>query len=334
MHYRYGIILTAAILFFASATHAQDIQSMRYLNMIVSGGTLRFRVVSGRISFDDQHAGFIQYASTNEQISIQPSDGGDSTFTYNWTGGKRQFSVEATGKTKIRIRLSSNGDNSVIPVEFQQPLRGKIVLKVGSEGKQSTYSASNLWLLLLAYPAETKQHLAPLLKFLRPNWRLSETAAALETELLRKADANETFDRKRWDALIAQLGDDIFAKRQAADRALRAGDLTVLNYLQQFDLGRLDAEQHFRMKRIVQDLTERMGEDSPEQTASWLSGDPAAWLVFLSRPEAEIRRQAARQLTAILGGPIPVDPQADPSTQKKQLDQLRARIEGPPADDK
>jgi hypothetical protein len=36
----------------------------------------------------------------------------------------------------------------------------------------------------------------------------------------------------------------------------------------------------------------------------------------------------------MLGGPIPVDPEADPSTQKTQLEQLRARIETPAKEDK
>jgi hypothetical protein len=302
--------------------------------MVVSAGSLRFRVVSGRVSLDASHAGFIQYANTSEQISIIQSNGGDTTLSYNWTNGKQQLSIEASNVSKVRIRYAGKGSDTPIPLEFSQPLQGKTVLKVGPEGKQRIYSAPNLWHLLLAYPAETKQYLVPLLALLHPNWRLSESAATLEMELIRKADGNETLDRKHWAALVEQLGDDSFAKRQAADRAIRAADPAVLNYLQQFDFSRLDAEQQFRLRRIIEALSERLGDDTPEQTASWLAGDPSVWLILLNRSEAATRRQAARQLSAMLGGPIPVDPEADPSTQKTQLEQLRLRIAGPTEENK
>ena len=219
-------------------------------------------------------------------------------------------------------------------MEFYQPLQAKTVLKVGPEGKQQIYSAADLWHLFLAYPAETKQYLVPLLELLHPNWKLSESAASLEIELLRRAGNNETADRKHWAALVEQLGDESFAKRQAADRAIRAADPAVLNYLQQLDFSRLDAEQQFRVRRIIEALSERLGDDSPEQVASWLAGDPSIWLILLGRSEAATRRQAARQLAAMLGGPIPVDPEADPSTQKTQMEQLRLRIEGLAKEDK
>jgi hypothetical protein len=63
------------------------------------------------------------------------------------------------------------------------------------------------------------------------------------------------------------------------------------------------------------------------QIAVWLAGDPATWLVLLERPEASIRRTAARQLTALRGEPIAVDPTADPKTQARQRAQLRAKFE-------
>jgi hypothetical protein len=336
MYYRLRniLILVAAISTWAAAAEGQDLKTMQYLNMVVSAGSLRFRVVSGRVSLDASHAGFIQYANTSEQISVLQSDGGDTTLSYNWSNGKKQLSIEVSSVSKVHIRYGGKGDDPQIPLEFSQPLQGKTVLKVGPEGKQRIYSAPNLWHLFLSYPAETKQYLVPLLALLHPNWRLSESAADVEVELLRKVGGNETLDRRHWAALVEQLGDDSFARRQAADRAIRAADPAVLNYLQQLDFSRLDAEQQFRVRRIIEALSERLGDDTPEQAASWLAGDPSVWLILLNRSEAATRRQAARQLTAMLGGPIPVDPEADPATQKTQLEQLRLRIEGPTAEDK
>ena len=338
MHYRISNVLTLAVfLVWAAAAGAQDLKSMQNLNQVVRTGLIKFRVVSGRVSLDGSRVGNIQTANNfNRQqdiLSLQ-SDSGDTVLSYNWSNGKQQLSIEASNVSKLRIRYSGMGDDPQIPLEFYQLLQAKTVLKVGPEGKQQIYSASSIWHLFLAYPAETRQYLAPLLEVLHPNWKLSESAAAVEIELLRKAGGNDTSDRKRWASLIDQLGDESFAKRQAADRAIRAADPAVLNYLQQLDFSRLDAEQQFRVRRIIEALSERFGEDSPEQVATWLAGDASAWLILLTRPEAPTRRQAARQLTAMLDGPIPVDPEADPSTQKPQIEQLRLRIEESTKDEK
>ena len=65
------------------------------------------------------------------------------------------------------------------------------------------------------------------------------------------------------------------------------------------------------------------------QIATRLAGDPATWLVLLERPEASIRRLAARQLTAMLGEPIALDPAADPETQKSQRTKLWTKLQPP-----
>ncbi len=351
MYYRIRIILAAVITAWAGVSGAQDLRTMQGLNQVVRTGLLRFRVVSGRVSLESSRAGNIQTANNfdkqQESLSIQV-DGDDTRLLYNWSNGKQQLSIEVSNGSKVRIRYGGKGDDTQVPVEFYQPLQAKTVLMVGAEGKQQVYGAADLWHLLMAYPAETKRHLEPLLDLLHPNWKLSESAASAEAELLRKVGGDETSDRARWEefvkkagddrkhwaALVEQLGDDSFAKRQAADLALRVLDPAVLSYLQQLDFGRLDAEQRFRVHRIIEDISDRLGDDSPEQVASWLAGDPSVWLILLARPDAATRRQAARQLVAMLGGPIPVDPEAEPSTQKTQLEQLRLRIEGPTTEDK
>jgi hypothetical protein len=331
-------LIIAGLFTWAAAAGAQDLKNMHNLNQVIRTGLLQFRIVSGRVSLDGSHSSTIQtpnnFDKQQEALSMQTDSNGDIVLSYNWSNSNRQLSIEVSNVSKVRIRYSGKGDDAQVPVEFYQPLQAKTVLKVGAEGKQQIYSAPNLWYLMLAYPAETKQHLLPLLELLHPNWKLSESAATLETELLRKAGGKSITDRKHWAALVEQLGDESFAKRQAADRAIRADDPAVLSYLQQLDFKRLDAEQQFRVRRIIEALTERLGDDSPEQTASWLAGDASVWLILLNRPEIATRRQAALQLTAMLGGPIPVDPDVDPSSQKAQIEQLRLRIESPAAEDK
>ena len=182
--------------------------------------------------------------------------------------------------------------------------------------------------MLIAQPKECRQHLLPLLEVLRPNWRLADVAASIEQRLLQQANGDGTSDGARWAALVAQLADDSFAKRQAADRALRSGDAAAFAYLRQLDFDRLDAEQQLRVRRIIDALTGPNMDDSVEQVAASLAGDPAVWLALLARSEPATRQTAARQLAALLGEPVPVDPTADPETQKDKREQVRLRIEG------
>jgi hypothetical protein len=157
---------------------------------------------------------------------------------------------------------------------------------------------------------------------------LAETAAAIETELFQAASVGRLPDRQRWAALVAQLADERFPRREAADRELRSAGRVVLSYLRGLELSRLDAEQQYRVRRIILSLSRQTGDDTAEGFAPQLSEDPDIWLAFLSRQEESTRRLAARQLAAILGEPIRFDPAADTATRKAQIEQLRARIHG------
>ena len=95
-------------------------------------------------------------------------------------------------------------------------------------------------------------------------------------------------------------------------------------YLQSVDLKRLDAEQRFRIQRILRGLTSPNREDTADQVAQWLAGDPRAWLILLNHDEESTRRRALEQLTYLLDRSIPFDPTADAQTRKTQREQLRA----------
>jgi hypothetical protein len=325
-----NLIILLALFAQTSAAGAQELRTMPNLNQAVRNNWLKFRIISGRVMLDGSQVGNMQLANNfnqqQDQISIQ-SDGGDTVLSYVWSNSKRQLSIDVSNVSKVRILYSGKGDDPQVPLEFHQPLQGKTVLKIGPEGKQQIYSAPSLWHLFLAYPDETKKHLVPLLELLHPNWKLPDAVASVEIELLKRTGSNELSERKHWAELVEQLGDDSYAKRQAADRALRAANTAVLSYLQQLDFSRLDVEQQFRVSRIIEAISDRLGEDSPEQVATWLAGDIYVWSTLLTRSDVATRRHAAQQLTAMTGGPIPVDPDADPSTQKTQLEQLRQSLE-------
>ncbi len=158
--------------------------------------------------------------------------------------------------------------------------------------------------------------------------RLAQTADSVEGELLKLAKAGKLPERGRWNRLIEQLGDEQYARREAADRLLRQEGPAVASSLEQLDFDQLDAEQQFRVRRIVASFRGRIATDAPDQIAAMLFPEPLIWLAFLDRPEKTTRTAAAKQLAALLGEPIDVDPAADPATQGKQRGQLRTKIVG------
>jgi hypothetical protein len=162
---------------------------------------------------------------------------------------------------------------------------------------------------------------------LRPDWKVATMVARVETSLLAHANEDAMGNNERWAALVKQLGDDRFARREAADRALRAGGPSALAYLRQLDFDHLDAEQQFRIRRIVSAIGGRNDDDLPDEVAAPLAHDPGVWLALLGRPEVATRQTAARQLAKLLDQPIDVDPAAEPDSQKAKREKLLTRID-------
>jgi hypothetical protein len=293
---------------------------------------LRCSIVAGRVAVDGTRLSNMRSTTKGvqraESLDIH-NENGQFTLNYRRTTGEEELVVELTGLgERVLMRRTPQGSSSVLPVEFRQAPNEKIVLTLGSGTGQQTYRAQGIWQLLIAQPKPCREHLLPLLELLRPNWKLAETADAVEEKLLSEAGGVGASGRTGWAALVTQLASESFAKREAADRALRSGDGGALAYLRQLDFSRLDAEQQFRVRRIIEVLAAQNSDDSGEQVAASLAADPAVWLALLGRPQPATRQKAARELAALLGDPITVDPAADPDTQKDRREQLRARIEG------
>jgi hypothetical protein len=182
--------------------------------------------------------------------------------------------------------------------------------------------------LLLLEPEPARKYLIPILELLRPDWRLGDKAVEIEEELLQSASTGQLPDRHRWDALVRQLGDDRFARREAADRELRAAGPAVMPYLERLDFAKLEPEQQARVKRILSELAQDVDDDTVPQVAIGLSMEPIVWLGLLSRSDEGTRRQAAVELSILLGGPVDFDPAAAPAVRQVQITRLRARIVG------
>jgi hypothetical protein len=291
-------------------------------------------IVHGRIANTIwQRFGIWTSRGTGEELRVQWNNGIFS-IRYERTSEDDPLLLEAASDGRFSIRRDSKGKPSQPPLLFNQPSVGPISLRLGKEGEEKVYRAASLWHLAIVQPEACKQHLFPLLANLPGCTQLPQTTAAIEAELLRAAAAGKSPDYRQWGDLVRQLGDNQFAKREAADRLLRAAGPAVAGYLQQLDYAQLDAEQQFRVQRILGSFRGQSSSDTPAQVAVRLMADAPIWLALLDRPEVATRRMAAKQLAGLLGGPIGVDPEADPATQAGQREQLRAKIEPHPAETK
>lgn len=287
---------------------------------------VQFNIVSGRIQTSlISSAQPANVTNGMERVSVRP-DGNQSSIEYDATLPDESFHFDAKDGGRLHVRREGRGTSTLVPAEYLQAFGQPTTLKVGPPGKEKVYRGEGLWQLLITEPEACREHLIPMLEALRPEWRLADKLAQIEDELLQSASRGQLPDRRRWEELVRQLGDDRFALREAADRELRAAGPAVMPYLERLDFGRLEAEQQSRVRRIISDLTQDIDDDTVPQIAVALATEPAVWLGLLSRPEERTRRIAATQLALLLGGPVDFDPAAPLATRQKQIDRLRAHI--------
>jgi hypothetical protein len=325
------IFLAAALvgLTLAGSVHAQD-TLLQQLSRSDSSW-LRFNLVNGRVSLRCARMGGLETSNNGkdrkETINIQ-DDNSQSKLNYELTTKEERLTLTATATVdKMLIRREPLGKAAFTPIEFTQAPGEKITLTLGAGAEKRTFQSPDIWRLMIAQPKVCKEQLFPLLDMVHSGWKFSEIATGVEEKLLQSAGKDVAPDHKRWDKLIELLGDERFAKREAADRALRAEGLAAVGYLRQLDFGKLDAEQQFRVGKILDAFTGINGDDSTDEIATSLAADPSVWLDLLSRPEPATRKATAAQLAILLGEPIDVDPAADPDSQKEKREQLKARIE-------
>jgi hypothetical protein len=279
-------------------------------------------------------------ADTHERISFN-GNGVSGSVVYSY---QRSRTVADTSKTEnkkelvldLAIEFSSEGrfilrytdkDEPQSHVELLQTPGQPIRLSLPPADKPRVLQAPTVWHLLIIHVDDCRKSLLPRLEAMRPEWRIAATVSAVEDELVKLAGSAQKLDRQQWAAWVEQLGDPLCARRERADRNLRAAGPAVLGFLGQLKMDRLDAEQQSRIRRIVHVLSTQQGEDTPETVASMLVGDPNVWLALLSRDDEATRRAAAQQLELILGAPVMIDPKADPAGQAKAREEIGKRIE-------
>lgn len=310
---------------------AQELPSAPTLHQAISSGWMEFSVVAGRITVAGSRIG--NYTTTSntggrkEQLSVNVRQG-RFAISYRLDGPDEDFSVELIDGQQFLIRRVPGADSDLTAVEFTQRSGEPLRLTIGMEPSAHVFEGPSLWHLLIAHGELCEQHLVPLLELLRPDWQLMATARRAEEALLRLAVGRETPNRQRWQALVEQLASDRFSQREAADRQLRSVGPMVVAFLKQLPDDELDAEQQFRIRRIIRALAERQDDDAVGQVVAWLAVDPEIWLVLMQRPEESVRRLAGKQMEVVLGQSIQFDPEADEAERSEQIEQLRQQLHG------
>ena len=102
----------------------------------------------------------------------------------------------------------------------------------------------------------------------------------------------------------------------------------ILPFLRGVDRSRLDAEQAFRLRGVIDALGNEDDEDTPDRVANWLAGDPHAWYSLLDSATTLSRGcVAARQLSQLLEMPLKFDASADAATRQAQLNTIAEQLE-------
>lgn len=285
----------------------------------------RIEAAADQPGFESEQTSTIE-PGHHETLSVSSNNEQEASIKYDLTTGDEQLSVNVSEGFDIAISRHPIKQSHSVQVDFHQPRNGPIALTVVQDGVTREVRGETLWYLLLAEPELCRQHLLPLLEMLRGDWRLVETAQAIESQMLRIAAAYKRENIDRWSSLVGDLASDRFIIRQAAERELRAEGTTVIPYLQSLNHRQLDFEQWSRISGII-DSQAGAAEDTPEREACRLMDDRPLWVVLLSRPRETTRRMAARQLTFLLGRPIDFDPGAAESVRKSQVDALRKHME-------
>lgn len=291
---------------------------------------VRFVVVTGRIQAGTEQLGGSVTSSTRqadreERLTVNLMSG-VPTIDYHLTTPDVQVSLELREGNQLSIKRITKSDAGDEELAFTQPADGALTLVVGQEPDARTWTAPTLWHLLLEEPELGRQQLVPLIELLRPGWQLRETADAIEQSLTRTPSARRTAQREHWSSLVAQLADDDFSVRQAAQRDLQNAGPAVISYLRSLDPDRLDAEQRSRIRRVIAALSGTDAEDTPRRAMTWLATDPLVWIALLGRDDPEVRRVALDQLEAVTGEAIDFDTDADVEHRQQQREALKARF--------
>jgi len=162
-------------------------------------------------------------------------------------------------------------------LEYRQLPERPVELVVEEQQQKREWTGAGFWQIYLAEPELVRKRLVPLLELLRPSWQLAHTAGEVENALLTRPPIDRQQTVPRWSDLVDELASPAFATRQTAQRELLEAGQKVLPFLQSLDKSRLDAEQAYRVRWLVDALAVDY-EDRVDRVAAALASDEQVWL--------------------------------------------------------
>ncbi|MDZ4780573.1 MAG: hypothetical protein SGJ19_10005 [Planctomycetia bacterium] len=264
-------------------------------------------------------------SGASESLRFEQSERG-TAMHYKLSSAERRLAIDALEhELTILHEHLTNGEADEV-VRFEQRPGQTLSFEVRTGDVTQQLHGDTVWHLWLHDPEICQRHLAPLCELLGMSLPWTKFTQALESKLFLLADAGQAHDATLWRVWLSELKDDRFAVREAADRQLRSAGTALAPFLRRLDTKQLDAEQRYRLRRIMAEFELDEGADTVDSTAEWLADDPRVWLVFLVRPDAEKRRTAASQLERLLDSPITFDADAAEDVRASQLVELQARV--------
>ncbi|MBW3599298.1 MAG: hypothetical protein KY475_18765, partial [Planctomycetes bacterium] len=257
----------------ASSVFGQDAPTMGGLAW--QTGWVAFGIADGRLAVLDAAPKSQRSAAcvdanggTSESLCVQ-GEGAKTALRYEFVSPQQRLSIEAGGEGRVELHRAPLEAASLLELHLVQAPGRDVVLTIGAGSEQREFSAPDFWRLVLAEPDVARDCLTPLLETLRADWNLRGQTAEIEARLFALAASTPAPDTARWKALVAQLGERSFLRRQAAERQLRAAGPAAAPFLAQLDRRTLDPEQLSRLRNIRETL-HPLGEDTPARVAARL----------------------------------------------------------------
>jgi len=279
--------------------------------------SLRLEVAGGRIasptlgraanrSFSDEKG------QVKESLLVNPS-GDEPSLAYRYKSPQRQWSFDLQGTTSVVLRDSTPQETLIFQQRAGEPL--KLTIEAAAAPKRE-FTSRSLWHWLVFSP-EIREALIPRLELLRSEWELNRQTDEIRTELI-EADHRALLQRRwQWQQCVAQLGDDDYQVRQAADRMLRSGGAAAAAFLQTLNEAQLGPEQRRRIGQIVTAAVPDV--DEPAGVASAWCFDAEIWCMLLKDDADDVRALAGEHLTHLLGRPLVFEPSAQTTTRTAQV---------------
>jgi len=188
----------------------------KWLQLEVVGG--RIVVRTSRCSQSRHEAEATPTPDSRQTLSVDPLPGG-VTLRYEETAAGTRLLLEVSSQGQVTI--GRWGQAADAEVRYVQPPTGPVKLTLGGEHPRGC-SADNFWQLMLLHRNESREHLLPLLTWLRSDWELASQLDLVEAALIQQAGCDVLAQRRQWQREVDGLSSPSFARRQAADQALRA----------------------------------------------------------------------------------------------------------------